>query len=411
MTTQFIGVDNKDPDADSPVALLAAETLAAGKSVMDVVPGNVQTIDGDDRFVPYGPDNPFPFDDPRLPTPADGPDSTDEALTPVVQGDGSYALGLTVPTFVYNSDASQRGNRYNAWPDLMAAVGALDGPKVIQFEQDETIGTTSMPMGGWDLNGASLWGQGINLGITLTFTDGVILLNLSGLALLPYAAHGLVLYSTSTDPIVTLPAQAELFIANDVKVCAKTAPFFECSGATGDVPYVFGMEFGSGYVKPSDIGIGGGDSAAILVSNASATVYLVDRAGAPALQDDVITGSVGSGARYIMSPCSNGGAGDTQSGFTSWAGAVFASSALRVGFDDSGNTYVTGGNVGAALASVETQFAAVAATSPAVFPTTGIPSGGTGVDGNFAIDPAGVPTADVYLKASGTWSRIGGLTV
>lgn len=72
-------------------------------------------------------------------------------------------------TFIYKSTGAQLGNRYNSWSDLMTAITKQEGPKTIQFEQDETI-----PAGAWNLDYVTLRGNGNEYnagGYTLTFGD------------------------------------------------------------------------------------------------------------------------------------------------------------------------------------------------------------------------------------------------
>lgn len=94
-------------------------------------------------------------------------------------------------TFIYKSTGAQLGNRYNSWSDLMTAITKQEGPKTIQFEQDETI-----PTGTWNLDYVTLRGNGSEYnagGYTITFGDNTTISSW----LVP-GYHSLLLKSTST---------------------------------------------------------------------------------------------------------------------------------------------------------------------------------------------------------------------
>ena len=116
----------------------------------------------------------------------------------------------------------------------MEVVGAVDGPKLIQFEQSETFTAAGMPSGGWNLNGARFFGQGVMYdveaarvaaedgtdygGIILTVEDGCKFVNPN----VEWLNDGLVLYSVSTDSVVDIPTMPfNVYFTNDVQVCAK----------------------------------------------------------------------------------------------------------------------------------------------------------------------------------------------
>ncbi|MGK3945684.1 hypothetical protein ABK046_45985, partial [Streptomyces caeruleatus] len=71
----------------------------------------------------------------------------------VSNGTVIFAATGATSVFVYNSSATPTGNLYSSWSALVAALGVASGPKVVQFEQDETI-----PAGAWDLNDSSFHG-------------------------------------------------------------------------------------------------------------------------------------------------------------------------------------------------------------------------------------------------------------
>lgn len=251
-------------------------------------------------------------------------------------GDPTQPTGSVL---LFNSSREQEGNRFNSWPDLMSYVAGIDGPKVIQFEQAETI-----PAGAWDLNAAQLWGQGMFARLYIDFPDGVTITGLASGP--PYAAHGIVLRSTSDAWTVTLPDPAELFLSDDALVVGQ---FIDCQGAGITV---LGMEFGSGYVKASDLEDDSGDTIAVHVGD-DAVVGFVDRGGNSFFQDDVV-GGTGLAVRLLYTPAAGvDGAGDTQSGLPGWLGVQYGAAAPRLGFDDTATTFVKGVHVGAAFASTD----------------------------------------------------------
>lgn len=77
---------------------------------------------------------------------------------------------VPITSFIYNSSGGTGPARYDDWADLMTAIGAVDGPYAIQFEQVETI-----PSGTWDLTLGTLNGNGVaatNGGIYAVLDEG-----------------------------------------------------------------------------------------------------------------------------------------------------------------------------------------------------------------------------------------------
>jgi len=194
------------------------------------------------------------------------------------------------PVFVYNSSGSTTANRYTSWSTLMADVATIDGPKIIQFEQNETITASGMPGGGWDLNGATLMGVNALAGHTvfITFSEGVKLVGWGSVAV----STGCILYSKSSTPVWEISDHASHEFRDSGAVMAETCEFIRCTEGVGDV-VEFRFFNGSGFVRPDTWGplFAGDGSYEALAANGSGDVALKDTAGSSALQDDTIRGA------------------------------------------------------------------------------------------------------------------------
>lgn len=127
--------------------------------------------------------------------------------------------------FVYNSGGAQEGNRFNDWGDLMGVIDALAGPKLILFEQNETI-----PAGAWDLDNVELRGNGKEFnagGFTLTFGDSTTISSWEN-----PKVNSLRLLSTSTTGPIWSPTTAVSFNMETLAHVQSTdEPFIEHSGS------------------------------------------------------------------------------------------------------------------------------------------------------------------------------------
>lgn len=218
------------------------------------------------------------------------------------------------PVFVYNSSGSTTANRYTSWSTLMADVATIDGPKIIQFEQNETITASGMPGGGWDLNGATL--MGVNAlawpAVFITFSEGVKLVGWGSVAV----STGCILYSKSSTPVWEISDHASHEFRDSGVVMAETCEFIRCTEGVGDV-VEFRFFNGSGFVRPDTWGplFAGDGSYEALAANGSGDVALKDTAGSSALQDDTIRGA-GTVYRLAYNGCKHASypaaTGDTQ---------------------------------------------------------------------------------------------------
>lgn len=121
--------------------------------------------------------------------------------------------------YIYNSSGAQSLNRFNNWGNLMTAISTIEGDKVIQFEQDETI-----PSGAHNLDNVTLRGNGQEYsagGLTLTFGTGVTISSwLLG------KIESLRLLSTSSAPVMTITGNNLFTISVVSHVHSTTVPFF-----------------------------------------------------------------------------------------------------------------------------------------------------------------------------------------
>lgn len=127
--------------------------------------------------------------------------------------------------FVYNSSGVQDGNLYTDWAELMAVIGNLAGPKLILFQQNETI-----PAGSWNLDDVVLRGNGLEYnagGYTLTFGDSTTISSWTN-----PQVHSLRLLSTSTTGPVWSPTGPVSFsITTLAHIHSTTEPFISHSGS------------------------------------------------------------------------------------------------------------------------------------------------------------------------------------
>lgn len=155
-------------------------------------------------------------------------DTTGAATDDVLVFDGSEwgpgAALRTYSTFIYNSSGAQAANRYNDWSDLMAVLQDQEGPKLILFEQSETI-----PAGSWDLDNTELRGNRLNVsggGYTITFPTGVTVSSWVNARV-----DGIRVKSTSNAAILTTSGSGTFNLFNTGSIEATTSPFIAHSGA------------------------------------------------------------------------------------------------------------------------------------------------------------------------------------
>lgn len=96
--------------------------------------------------------------------------------------------------YIYNSNGSQGGNRYNSWSDMITAIDGREAR--IQFEQSETL-----PAGAWNIDYHTWVGNGNNPDdpntVTITIETGTTFSS----AINWQCQNGLNITSTSTNPV------------------------------------------------------------------------------------------------------------------------------------------------------------------------------------------------------------------
>jgi hypothetical protein len=234
-------------------------------------------------------------------------------LPPVTAGGGGGgpADGNTPYVFVYDTTQAADANRYDDWATLIAAVGDVHGPKIIQIDGQETV-----PAGAWDLNGAGFRGNGVGhgafgvsgTGAQLTFEDGATITNPSS----DFASDGIQLVSASDDHVLEITEAATLIFSRNsyvmsVKLDGLTdpAPFIRVGHSSGTVQLV--NEYDSGWTTSFPVLPPAFTQNAPIFLDHQAFVFTEfrDRAGvigasdASILGDTILTTGNGVAVRYI----------------------------------------------------------------------------------------------------------------
>lgn len=302
---------------DMPSAVdVGAATAAQGATADTAVqPGDLATVATSGA---YG-------DLTGTPGPPDFDDLTD-VTGPFVDGqvavfDGTEWTGLDLfrgfasTSFIYNSSGVQEGTRYNDWADLMDAVGDISygGTRSILFEQNETIPTVGMPVGGWNLNGAGFVGiagssPSAGTGATVIFPDGCKLANPG----VDFATHGLMLWSQSTSWVVDISGTGRsIYLTNDAMVVSRSAAFFRVSATSGLT--LFSLRLGAGIRRPSEFGLGGGDYESVEITGTPTLCITAEPIGYSNLGNNVFRSTAAQGMlRIVQSPAANTTEGNTQ---------------------------------------------------------------------------------------------------
>lgn len=228
-----------------------------------------------------------------------------------VDGDVAW-MYAPYTNYIFNSSGVQTGNRYNDWNDLYSALLAIEGPKHVYFEQDETL-----PPGAYDLSNVTLHGQSAPPGLTLTFPTGVTVTSwVNG-----GADHNLNLLSTSATYIMS--NASGIFELQKSAVAATTAPFFFIPSGGFFVPAIrdgsFIANLGSPVIEV--------DPGAVFAGAALGGI-------ASQIQDDIVSGS-GTFARLIQSPSADLSVGNLQPSFLGVYLTQYFTSGKAIGYDNS----------------------------------------------------------------------------
>lgn len=323
-------------------------------------------------------------------------DLTDVDVTAAVEGDRLVFDGTEwapAPAeyvqFVYNSSGAQEGNRFNDWSDLITALTALDGSKVVQFEQNELI-----PAGAWNLDNVTLRGNGKEHnagGFTLTFGDSTTISSWANAVV-----NSLRLRSTSTTGPVWSPSGAGLFVLELLAGVHSTAePFIEHSGGG---QFVIQMRT-NGRFKLLSGGVPNFHD-----TSATGTCQLVIARGDGTAFDPNTLSSV-NGVIYVdvVSDVANDLIAypwpQTHSGLSTVAIVpVMQTRAVALAFDPTGLTYITETNVQDALEEIDASFVGLAGF------ITSLPDLDSG---SYTPTGTGVANVDSVTPGLATYIRVG----
>lgn len=239
--------------------------------------------------------------------------------------DGTYWLHGPTPTdynsmatlFIYNSSAAAWADRtFNDWAELCDALALTHGPKRIEFQQDETIPTDGMPVGGWNLNGATLCSDAfLPPGFTITFPEGCKL-DPAGLSVRTTEGQ-LTLYSESTEPVVTIGAGASIFGMQAGTIGSSFAPFILVDDPAA--VFVLALRDSAALALPSEGGVVAGDYEVLEVNDAAFAGVVTYFAGQ--IHDNTIRGT--GSVQWIRQEVTTSldlpfGTGLTQTNLASW---------------------------------------------------------------------------------------------
>lgn len=191
--------------------------------------------------------------------------------------------------YVYGEVSDPAEGRFDDWEALTRALAeAPPGDKWIAVESDRSV-----PAGRWDLHGAGFRGdEAARVGlpphgnpVILTFEDGARLDNASR----HFARDGIVLWSDSSSPVVTVDDERSYYFADDSWVVSTDAAFFEVT-TTGGTLVLFSFRTGSGLVRASTTGLPGRDRESI-DHTGSATLIVAMASGNNIFDDDTVKGS------------------------------------------------------------------------------------------------------------------------
>lgn len=166
-------------------------------------------------------------------------------------GGGGGGLGYA---FVFRPGGVTNENVFATWPALVAAVNAVQGPKLVEIDTSiapAIVPVAGMPAAGWNLSDWTLQGLGFN---TLTFAAGALI---DPATTQLTVTNGLAVTNTGTVVLTTTAANAPFLLIEADAVVNGTpgAPFIDIPAGT--TLLLFAIDAG---------GVGDGVNAAINVA-------------------------------------------------------------------------------------------------------------------------------------------------
>lgn len=212
--------------------------------------------------------------DARVPVGTDG-----QFLT----ADSSTALGVkwasqVYTEFIYDSSATQSGNVYSVWSDLIAALALIVSPKRVTFVQNEVVSLGT----GISLNNTTLNGNGQSYfsgGISLTITGGTISSWTNAVV-----SGGLLIIGAASATVMSITNFQMTFTDAVLMVNTGSAPFFSLGNGTA----IFSYRFGSGWYAQAF-----GYNPVLDVAHASAVAILAVGGQNSVIDNDAVSGSIG----------------------------------------------------------------------------------------------------------------------
>ncbi len=310
----------------------------------------------------------------------------------VVADEGGGVVSVTAVAggyaFVFQPGGTQEANVYTDWNDLMAALGAVLGPKLLQF--DDQFSSITIPAGTWDMTD-TVW-EGVDrnaassLGSTLvTFDDGVEIIRLR-------TVRGLRLDSIGTTPPISDLADGDVFTLDDYAVIGGlNNPVIDLSAVEEFKTVTISVRHGS-QILQQPLAITGLDNGGLIIDVDSASL----------LEANTVAGTSGSLSLKLSRVSPNGGY--LQSFFTgginlenSLGGFNLQPESLSQLFGGTLNYFSLGGAVNANLTPANWQPGAIVVVK------------NTSGSGTVTINPSGSDTIDgaaTYVITTGQGSVI-----
>lgn len=191
--------------------------------------------------------------------------------------------------YVYGTVSDPAEGRFTDWEDLIRALaGAPPGDKWIAVDANGEV-----PAGRWDVNSAGFRGrQSARVGLppngnpmVLTFAEGARIDNASR----HFARDGILLWSESSTPVVTVDDERSYYFEDDAWVTSTRAAFFEVTAPAGTL-VLFSFRTGSGLVRASTTQRPGRDRESI-DHTGSATLIVAMASGNNIFDDDTVKGN------------------------------------------------------------------------------------------------------------------------